>query len=151
MPDAIHDDAVGYGRPPKKNQFQPGQSGNRKGRPRKPKPEPRDDSLAAILDRAAKETVVINGQPMTLRELEVRSLQAKAMQGNQRAMQQLWALRQEIGHGIEAERKCGVLMVPQMASIEDWAETAYHQQAPYRDGTYRDPEFERLLGETPSR
>ena len=28
---------VGYGKPPKANQFKPGQSGNRKGRPKKPK------------------------------------------------------------------------------------------------------------------
>lgn len=34
MSDRPSDYAVGYGRPPKATQFQPGQSGNRKGRPK---------------------------------------------------------------------------------------------------------------------
>lgn len=68
------EDAVGYRKPPKKHRFRPGQSGNRNGRPRKPRPPQRDDSLAAMLDRAAKETVMVNGRSVTLRELEVRSL-----------------------------------------------------------------------------
>jgi hypothetical protein len=32
----MDDDEVGFGKPPKKHQWKPGQSGNPKGRPRKP-------------------------------------------------------------------------------------------------------------------
>lgn len=36
---SVSDDKVGYKKPPKKNQFKKGESGNRKGRPRKAKPD----------------------------------------------------------------------------------------------------------------
>ena len=43
MSDDGEDDDVGYGKPPKSRQFQPGRSGNRRGRPPKKKPEARSD------------------------------------------------------------------------------------------------------------
>lgn len=44
---------VGYGKPPKAHQFQPGQSGNRDGRPKKPK------TLTDLFERELRKKVTI--------------------------------------------------------------------------------------------
>src|SRR6185312_13136795 len=43
-----HNEEVGFGRPPKQHQFKPGQSGNPKGRPPKPKYGSAEDALARV-------------------------------------------------------------------------------------------------------
>jgi|ERR1051326_6655661 hypothetical protein len=57
---------VGYGKPPRKGQFKPGQSGNPHGRPKGAK------SLKAAFEKVASElvTVTIAGQPTTMTFLE---------------------------------------------------------------------------------
>lgn len=49
-----HDYPVGYGRPPKKNQFRPGHSGNPRGRPRGSK------NAATVLNQVLAEKVTVN-------------------------------------------------------------------------------------------
>ena len=47
---------VGYGKPPKANQFPPGQSGNRNGRPKGSRNKPKDKdylSLAKMINKEA--------------------------------------------------------------------------------------------------
>jgi hypothetical protein len=74
---------IGYGRPPKKTQFKPGQSGNPKGRKRKPK------SLQAQMQRAAAKKVRINeggkAKLLPLQEVIIRSIVNKAAKGDLRA------------------------------------------------------------------
>lgn len=81
---------VGYGNPPKATQFKRGKSGNPKGRPK--------DSLNLATDLAAE-----LGEPITVREdgrarrvskqrALIKSLMAKALQGDVRATVALLAL-----------------------------------------------------------
>lgn len=58
---------VGYGRPPKSGQFQPGQSGNPKGRP-KPQPPPEQTIHDLMME---KRKVFIDGKPQVKTVLEV--------------------------------------------------------------------------------
>lgn len=74
---------VGYGRPPKATRFKPGQSGNPKGRKRKPRSL--KDEMRSIMKKpiAIKE----NGQTkrMPLQKVTLRSVAKKAAQGDLRA------------------------------------------------------------------
>lgn len=81
---------VGYGRPPRKNQFQPGKSGNPKGRPRGAlglKAE-----LKAELDEMV--TITVDGKPKRIRKrrLVIKALAAKAAKGNVAAADKLLSL-----------------------------------------------------------
>jgi len=74
---------VGYGKPPKHTRFQPGQSGNPKGRDKGKKGLKTD--LAAELD--ARQTIQINGEKISGRRqrLAVRTLAMRAAAGDQKA------------------------------------------------------------------
>ncbi len=86
---------VGYGKPPLQSRFQPGQSGNPKGRPKG------SLNLAAALNRALKEkvTVVENGRRKSLTKLDVaiKGLVNRAVTGDAKAMQQMLALGPLVG------------------------------------------------------
>ena len=78
------DYSVGYGKPPKHTQFQPGQSGNPKGRP------PDSRNLKRVLREIATETteVIVNGERVTMsvQEALMRGLVMKALKGDRFAM-----------------------------------------------------------------
>jgi len=80
---AKDDYEVGYGRPPRKHQFQPGQSGNRRGRPKGARGLKTD--LKAELE--AQMSIRINGQPVsgTRQRLLLRALSSRAATGDVRA------------------------------------------------------------------
>jgi Family of unknown function (DUF5681) len=83
-------DKVGYGRPPKANQFKPGKSGNPKGRPK--------GSLNLVSDLAAElgEQITVREDGRTRRISKqralIKSLLAKGIQGEVRAAAAVLAL-----------------------------------------------------------
>ena len=52
---------VGYGKPPKKNQFKPGHSGNKKGRPKGHK------NLMSIIRECSSEKIIVNKNGKTIK------------------------------------------------------------------------------------
>jgi hypothetical protein len=97
-----HDDeTVGYGRPPKQTRFKKGQSGNSRGRPKGAL------NLATILARTLKEPVVIieHGRKKTITKFDaaIKQLVNKAAKGEDRAMAQLFALKQVVESHVDAD------------------------------------------------
>lgn len=91
LPASDKDDVeVGYGRPPKRTQFQKGQSGNPKGRPKGAR------GLKNIVDAQLNEVISyrMNGRATkgTTLELIVRQLSQKAMGGDLRAAEKVLKL-----------------------------------------------------------
>lgn len=89
---------VGYGRPPKHRQFEPGQSGNPKGRP---KGVP---NISAVLSKAVNERVVVteNGGRKTITKLQaaMKQLANKAAGGDARATKLLMQLMNDYGEPV---------------------------------------------------
>jgi len=81
---------VGYSRPPRETQFQKGQSGNPRGRPRGAQ------NIATVLNRVLREEVVIHvkGRRKTITKLEfaLQQLANKAISGDLPALKQLTTL-----------------------------------------------------------
>lgn len=94
-------EVVGYGKPPRKNQFQPGQSGNPRGRPRGAK------GLKAELREELNEwvTITVEGKPRRIRKrrLIIKALAAQAAKGNVAAADKLLSLVIQ-AEGFEDER-----------------------------------------------
>ena len=83
------DDEIGYGKPPKRTQFQPGVSGNPRGRPRGSKnvrPAVREDQLTKLIFQEANRKINIRedgrARKIKMAEAILRSLAAKAAQGH---------------------------------------------------------------------
>ncbi len=81
---------IGYGKPPKSSQFKPGQSGNKKGRPKGAK------SMRVLAREMLNEKVEITeqGKPKKIKKKEaiVRKLFGRAMKGDHRAIKTLMEL-----------------------------------------------------------
>ena len=87
---------IGYGKPPKHTRFQPGQSGNPKGRPR------RSRNLKTLfnLERLAMVTVREAGREHRVTKLHalVMALFAKAMRADTKAVGQIIQLDERLGN-----------------------------------------------------
>ena len=78
------DEGVGYCRPPKTSQFKPGQSGNPKGRPKRPASF-LSDLLAELAEEIATEEEK-GGKKITRQRALIRGLVTAAIEGNTRAL-----------------------------------------------------------------
>lgn len=84
------DNNVGYGKPPKKDQFKPGQSGNKKGRPKGTK------NLKTDLEEELAEKIPIKEggkqKKISKQRAMLKSLMVKALQGDLRASNTLLSM-----------------------------------------------------------
>ncbi len=96
-----NDDDVGFGKPPKHTQFKPGQSGNPKGRPRGAK------NLKTDLEEELRELIVVreggNVKTVSKQRAMLKSLTAKAVQGDPRAADIVINMMYRLFHEDEAE------------------------------------------------
>ena len=85
---------VGYKKPPKANQFKKGQSGNRKGRPKGSR------NLKTDLEAELAETILVSEggsrKTMSKQRAMLKSLTAKALQGDSRAANTVLGLVQKL-------------------------------------------------------
>lgn len=121
---------VGYGRPPAAHAFKPGQSGNPKGRPRKPKTVPLPPAVSqtmasdmALLQEAYRPIQLREGETvMTLSMVSAvyRAMGVSALKGNRFAAR-TFAERVERA---EARRRDGVLEIVETAAQykHDWTD-----------------------------
>lgn len=93
------EERVGYGRPPKKNQFKKGQSGNPSGRPKKA------PVLADVLSRQFSKELTVNGPDgpirMVVMEMMIAAATKKAVSGDTRSTNILVQMAERHGVGLK--------------------------------------------------
>src|SRR5258708_17842583 len=115
---------VGYQRPPVKNQFRKGQSGNPRGRWKGQR------NLPAVLTEILRQPVTVKQGDKSERlpkgEALIKMLMSKALHGDRKAIAAMLTIAEKIGRVQNAElksgfRRYGFMLVPGMAaSTEEW-------------------------------
>ncbi|MGY0791995.1 DUF5681 domain-containing protein [Azospirillum argentinense] len=120
---------VGYKKPPPSHRFQPGKSGNPKGRPKKSK------NLGALLAGILEETITLreDGAMRTVSKGEAMLLAQthKAMKGDTRAFEAILKLEAKTASS-SASGPTGVLVVPGPLTEEEWEKRVEQHQAKFR-------------------
>ena len=117
---------VGYGKPPKASQFKPGQSGNRRGRPKGRSSTPK--SIATTLEDMLNKQVLVrdgNGtRKVTMLEAILHGIGVRAFKGDAKAVQAMIALVRQaklFEHEVEQQpQHRGVLVVPAQMGVDEW-------------------------------
>jgi hypothetical protein len=100
----MDDYEIGYRKPPKAHQFPKGQSGNPRGRPRRPVST--DDS--EIIRRLDAEEITVAGRTITRREAEIHRIFALSLKGNRKALR----LIERFAKSIVKPHPGGVVRIP---------------------------------------
>ncbi|MGY0790501.1 DUF5681 domain-containing protein [Azospirillum argentinense] len=120
---------VGYKKPPPSHRFQPGKSGNPKGRPKKSK------NLSALLAGILEETITLRegGAMRTVSKGEAMLLAQthKAIKGDTRAFEVILKLEAKTASSSEPG-PTGVLVVPGPFTDEEWEKRVEQHQAKFR-------------------
>ena len=123
MSDNRDDDKVGYGNPPKHSRFRPGQSGNRKGRPKSRKFGSTD--VSELLDEPVKVKAGGKQRDMSPFEVTFRQLAKRAINGDLRAIRKFVKFCEE--YGIIAPPPVvtggGVIRAPKGVNFQEWFES----------------------------
>ena len=136
-------DRVGYRRPPKSGQFRKGQSGNPRGRPRKPRVapnlEPARFPTSEILRAEAARVIAINDakgrQELTTTEAVVRALGLAAMRGGVLAQRTYLEHQKAEDERLHAESK------EQFAYWKEYRDVALQRLANAREAGRPEPEM----------
>lgn len=137
------EDRVGYRRPPRSGQFRKGQSGNPRGRPRKPratpKLEPARFPTSEVLRAEAKRTIAVNDakgrQELTTTEAVVRALGLAAMRGGVLAQRTYLEHQKAEDERLHAESK------ERFAFWTEYCETQRHRLEAARAAGQPEPEL----------
>jgi hypothetical protein len=123
-----HDDRtydIGYGKPPEHTRFQPGQSGNPRGRPKGHKDW--TTILTKLLNKKVRPTLNGKETPMTMQEMILQSIlldSARGKAGAQRIFLKLKELQARVDSG-PPEGTHGVLVVSEVEKDEEkWSRRA---------------------------
>jgi hypothetical protein len=129
QPGAPADYAIGYGRPPIATRFQPGKSGNPRGRPRGRK------TMAKLLEEALMRQVTVPGEgrdrKMRMQDVIILGLVNDAARRDHRALKLLFALMDRYGDGPEHDIDLAELAQEDQAIIASYlrAQLAQGQDA----------------------
>src|SRR5258708_3747703 len=146
---------VGYQRPPVKNQFRKGQSGNPRGRWKGQR------NLPAVLTEILRQPVTVKQGDKSERlpkgEALIKMLMSKALNGDRKAIAAMLTIADKIGRVQNAElksgfRRYGFMLVPGMAaSTEEWEReiAARHKTLPVGDAPAAVPRDERYVVRRP--
>lgn len=110
------DDEIGYRKPPKQHRFQPGQSGNPRGRPK----GARSLRILLALEMNEKVSITDNGRPRRISKLQaiIKAQTHKAAKGNVAAA--VWLVGLHIqAEGIQDDRPIGDKLSPADQAILD--------------------------------
>ena len=109
---------IGYGKPPKKNQFQKGQSGHPEGRPKGAK------NLKTDLDEELRELIDLNEggvrKRVSKRRAMLKSVTAKAVQGDTRAAAIIIEMIYRLHHEDEPEKTKQGFLEDDLAILETY-------------------------------
>ena len=118
------DEAVGYGKPPKKSRFRPGQSGNPRGRPPRLRPEEVDP--ARVLDEPVRTQSSGTTRYVPAFEHVVRDLATRAMQGRDiGSIQEFLRICKKhdiLKKPVHPPMQSSVLTIPNSWDPEEWNE-----------------------------
>ncbi len=103
----MNEEIIGYKKPPRRTQFQPGQSGNPKGRPKR-RGKTELESIGAVVVSEMNETVEVteNGKRINITKLRLalKQIMAKSAQGDLSAARMFVNLVQKFGDKAEVEK-----------------------------------------------
>lgn len=129
---------IGYGRPPAATRFQPGQSGNPRGRPRGIRP------IGHVLQQALNRRVSIheNGRERRIRlqDAIIQGLVNDAARRNHNALRLLFSLLERYGQNSESALDLGALTADDSAIIERYVSTLQPSQADAPSPEMNNPE-----------